>query len=294
MAGTGRTILDHNVNLRKEVMNGLIIRQKKQEFWELQRAELPHLECLPSNLFLSLLICFFLFYETYHSNIPPNNPIDSSTITAPFFKLKKKKNLWEVKWSALDCRVDLWQSWGLKLGLLTPEPAIKNNLTVLCAQLLSHIWLFLTPWIAARQVPLSVGIFQARILECCHALLQGILPTQGSNPGLLHCRRILYQLSHQGSCSTGQYYIAAHWGSGSSEPWASWSAMHSSPDILCRRDLRLQLHIQGHPLLCQPDSTLLSHLFIPTSHCSCESLGHLLSWNPQCKQVSTGFILLCG
>ena len=24
-------------------------------------------------------------------------------------------------------------------------------------------------------------------------------PTQGSNPGLLHCRRILYQLSHQGS-----------------------------------------------------------------------------------------------
>ena len=33
----------------------------------------------------------------------------------------------------------------------------------------------------------------------CHALLQGIFPTQGSNPGLLHCRRILYRLSHQGS-----------------------------------------------------------------------------------------------
>ena len=26
----------------------------------------------------------------------------------------------------------------------------------------------------------------------CHALLQGIFPTQGSNPGLLHCRRILF------------------------------------------------------------------------------------------------------
>ena len=25
----------------------------------------------------------------------------------------------------------------------------------------------------------------------CHALLQGIFPTQGSNPGLPHCRRIL-------------------------------------------------------------------------------------------------------
>ena len=30
----------------------------------------------------------------------------------------------------------------------------------------------------------------------CHALLQGIFPTQGLNPGLLHCRRILYHLSH--------------------------------------------------------------------------------------------------
>ena len=29
--------------------------------------------------------------------------------------------------------------------------------------------------------------------------LQGIFPTQGSNPGLLHCRLILYQLSHKGS-----------------------------------------------------------------------------------------------
>ena len=33
----------------------------------------------------------------------------------------------------------------------------------------------------------------------CHAHLQWIFPIQGSNPGLLHCRRILYHLSHQGS-----------------------------------------------------------------------------------------------
>ena len=31
------------------------------------------------------------------------------------------------------------------------------------------------------------------------SLLQGIFPTQGSNPGLLYCRQILYQLSYQGS-----------------------------------------------------------------------------------------------
>ena len=31
------------------------------------------------------------------------------------------------------------------------------------------------------------------------SLLQGIFPTQGSNPGLPHCKWILYQLSHKGS-----------------------------------------------------------------------------------------------
>jgi len=33
----------------------------------------------------------------------------------------------------------------------------------------------------------------------CHALFQGIFPTQGSNSVLLHCRWILYHLRPQGS-----------------------------------------------------------------------------------------------
>ena len=44
------------------------------------------------------------------------------------------------------------------------------------------------------------------------SLLQGIFPTQESNPDLPHCRRILYQLSHRGSpggCTSHQ------------RPWAS-------------------------------------------------------------------------
>ena len=36
----------------------------------------------------------------------------------------------------------------------------------------------------------------------CHFLLQRIFPTQGSNPGLSHCRQTLYHLSHQGSPGT--------------------------------------------------------------------------------------------
>ena len=42
-------------------------------------------------------------------------------------------------------------------------------------------------------------ILQARRRVGSLTLLQGIFSIQGSNPGLLHCRQILYQLSHQGS-----------------------------------------------------------------------------------------------
>jgi len=42
------------------------------------------------------------------------------------------------------------------------------------------------------------GILQARTLEwVAMPFSRGIFPTQGSNSSLLHCRRILYHLSHQ-------------------------------------------------------------------------------------------------
>ena len=47
--------------------------------------------------------------------------------------------------------------------------------------------MFAAPWIV-------LGILQARILEW-----EAIPFSRGSNPGLLHCRKILYHLSHQGS-----------------------------------------------------------------------------------------------
>ena len=58
-------------------------------------------------------------------------------------------------------------------------------------KLLSCVWLFATPrtiqpWNSPGQ---DTGVDNL-------SLLQGILPTQGSNPGLPHCRWILYQLSH--------------------------------------------------------------------------------------------------
>ena len=44
----------------------------------------------------------------------------------------------------------------------------------------------------------------------CHFLLQGIFPTQGSNPDLLDCRQTLHWLSHQGGlslCMTKNVYL---------------------------------------------------------------------------------------
>ena len=46
------------------------------------------------------------------------------------------------------------------------------------------------------------------------SLLQGIFPTHGSNPGLLHCRWILYQLSHKGSPIDSWWNLTFPTGSG--------------------------------------------------------------------------------
>ena len=49
------------------------------------------------------------------------------------------------------------------------------------------------------------------------SLLQKIFPTQGLNPGLLHCRQIFYQLSHKGSPRIPDW-VAYPFSSGSSQP----------------------------------------------------------------------------
>ena len=49
------------------------------------------------------------------------------------------------------------------------------------------------------------------------SLLQGILPAQGSNPGLPHCRQVLYQLSQKGSPRILEW-VAYPFSRGSSQP----------------------------------------------------------------------------
>ena len=49
----------------------------------------------------------------------------------------------------------------------------------------SSVWLFATLWSVAWKAPLSMGFFRQEYWVGCHALLQGIFPTQGWNPCLL-------------------------------------------------------------------------------------------------------------
>ena len=62
-----------------------------------------------------------------------------------------------------------------------------------------------------------------------YSLLQRILPTQGFNLGLLHCRQILYYLSHQGS----HKYICQSQSSTLSHPSAAPLAFHKFVFYIC-------------------------------------------------------------
>ena len=66
---------------------------------------------------------------------------------------------------------------------------------VLCGtESLSGIQLFATPWTSPPGSSVHGDSPGKNTGVGCHALLQGIFPTQGSNPGLPHCHLILYHL----------------------------------------------------------------------------------------------------
>ena len=77
---------------------------------------------------------------------------------------------------------------------------IQTHLFLCCA--VSHVQLFDTMWTVAPQAPLSLGLFRQEYWSGLPFPPPGFFLTQGSNshfPCLLHCRQILYLLSHQGS-----------------------------------------------------------------------------------------------
>ena len=111
--------------------------------------------------------------------------------------------------------------------------------------------LFVTPWIVAHWL-LCPWRFCRQVygsgLPCPP---EGIFPTQGSNPGLLHCRQILYQLRHQGSPRILEW-VAYPFCKGSSWPrnwtrvsciadgsFTSWATRETIHMCVCKYDSNL-------------------------------------------------------
>ena len=90
-------------------------------------------------------------------------------------------------------------------GISAPQPWIKPTLSASVESRALVTWLHPTLCDPVDYSPPGSSvhaILQARILECVAIpYSRGIFPTQGSNPGLLNCRQILYWLSHQESCT---------------------------------------------------------------------------------------------
>ena len=105
------------------------------------------------------------------------------------FFIEIDKLFLKVKWKCQEPRVFFFlkdQSWRIYAMIL--KLTVKEKVAQSCLTLCDPHGLY-SPWNSPDQNT-KLGSFSP---------LQGIFPTQGSNPGLLYCMQMLYQLSHEGS-----------------------------------------------------------------------------------------------
>ena len=110
-------------------------------------------------------------------------------------------------------------------GILSTVASSKKGLLLWLFNCQVIVWLFVTPWNVAHWAPLSMRFPRQEYWVGCYFLLQGIFPTQGSNPHFLHCR-ILYH-------------------------WASWEAQVSSR----KNQLESYPEVPVHSVVCQAISS---------------------------------------
>ena len=84
------------------------------------------------------------------------------------------------------------------LTALTPRLSTESeSLAHIVLNRFNSVWLFETPWTITLRHLCPWNFPSKNTGVSCHALLQGIFPTQGSNPVLLSCKQILFLVSHQ-------------------------------------------------------------------------------------------------
>ena len=94
-------------------------------------------------------------------------------------------------------------------------------------QLLSRVQPFVTPSTVASRLPCPWDSPGRSTGVGCHFLLQGIFPTQGLNPGLLHCRQILYHWVGSLLNITVKLFIYKH------ETHLTTKFINFGPNVLC-------------------------------------------------------------
>ena len=144
---------------------------------------------------------WLLFSGKYHFNIMFHKDSQIHFLLSSFqnintqWSMRQNKFLWE--------KCPFYVSHITNTNLEGRDKLGINRYTLL-RLLLSHfnrVWLCVTPWTAARQAPLSMGFSRQEYWSALPFPSPEDLLTQGSNPGLLHCRQILYRWA------TGKSYI---------------------------------------------------------------------------------------
>ena len=118
-----------------------------------------------------------IFQNSFLSS-PPCESILEKVVVTPLQNWRNLVQGYSVLWRLSPC---VWKC--------PAEGKVKVKATQSCPTLCDPMDCIYSPWNSPGQ---NTGVGNL-------SLLQGIFPTQGSNPGLPHCRQIPYQLSHQGS-----------------------------------------------------------------------------------------------
>ena len=115
-------------------------------------------------------------------------------------------------------------------------------LTILCVR--AVVSDSATPWTVVSQTPLFMAFSRQEYWSGLHSLLQGIFLTQGSNPGLMHCRGVLYHLNHQGipTVLLIRYYHSTHY-IDETEELRGW--------ILTQHYIRIGLRFKPRQSICR-------------------------------------------
>ena len=118
------------------------------------------------------------FYAVCHSPVP----LDAQSLFSRLDQALLQAGLWERGWK------EYKREPGRPLPSRSGAGLVSKSCPTLC-----------NPMDCSPPGSSVLGIFQARILEwVCHFLLQGIFPSQGSNPYLLHGQVDSLPLSHLG------------------------------------------------------------------------------------------------